>query len=440
MVPAEAVAVVVLKRLSQAVADGDPVHAVIRGSGINYDGRTNGIAAPSGVAQAALVRQVHDRFGIDADEVTHVVAHGTGTRLGDPVEVNALNDAFRGRTEGTGYCALTSTKANLGHSFAASGVVSLISLVLALRHRTLPASLHVEEQNEFIEWAGSPFYVNRATRPWESPDGGPLTGAVSAFGLSGTNAHLVVSQYAAEPAPANAPAAAAAPYHLLLVSARTEDALRERIGDLVRVLADEAADIGAVAYTLMAGRRHLDHRVAVIAADRAEALERLRAAAEGERSPAVVRGQVPRGFEGTPAIRRYGEELVTRRRDPLETLQALADLYCQGYDLDWGGLYDAAPRRVNLPGYPFARDTYRLGGPVTAVPQKPQAVQGQAPAEAARAADGAPAASGTPRPAGSNMAGLRRRLLAGPAAPTTAPVTADSASGGAGRNGSRADR
>ncbi|MBM9440197.1 methyltransferase, partial [Streptomyces bryophytorum] len=436
MVPAEAVAVVVLKRLSQAVADGDPVHAVIRGSGINYDGRTNGIAAPSGVAQAALVRQVHDRFGIDADEVTHVVAHGTGTRLGDPVEVNALNDAFRGRTEGTGYCALTSTKANLGHSFAASGVVSLISLVLALRHRTLPPSLHVEEQNEFIEWAGSPFYVNRATRPWESPDGRPLTGAVSAFGLSGTNAHLVVSQYAAEPAPA----AAAAPYHLLLVSARTEDALRERIGDLVRVLADEAADIGAVAYTLMAGRRHLDHRVAVIAADRAEALERLRAAAEGERSPAVVRGQVPRGFEGTPGIRRYGEELVTRRRDPLETLQALADLYCQGYDLDWGGLYDAAPRRVNLPGYPFARDTYRLGGPVTAVPQKSQAARGQAPAEAARAADGAPAASGTPRPAGSNMAGLRRRLLAGPAAPTTAPVTADSASGRAGRNGSRADR
>ncbi|MFF8597223.1 beta-ketoacyl synthase N-terminal-like domain-containing protein [Streptomyces sp. NPDC015220] len=408
MVPAEAVAVVVLKRLSRAVADGDPIHAVIRGSGVNYDGRTNGIAAPSGVAQAKLVRQVHDRFGIGADEVTHVVAHGTGTRLGDPIEVNALNDAFRDRTERKGYCALTSTKSNLGHSFAASGVVSLIGLVLALRHRTIPASLHVEEQNEFIEWADSPFYVNRATRAWKTADGAPLTGAVSAFGLSGTNAHLVVSEYRAEAVPA-----APAPYHLLLVSARTEDALRERIEDLVRLLGDEDTELGSVAYTLMAGRRHFDHRVAVIAADRSEALELLRGAAAGERSPVVVRGAVPRGFEGTHAIRQYGEELITRRRDVLETLQALADLYCQGYTLPWGRLYDTPPRRVRLPGYPFARETYRLGGPVSARPASPVApVKGPTATEP-------PATPGTTRPTGSSMAGLRRRLLAGPAAPTT---------------------
>ncbi|WP_327320425.1 SDR family NAD(P)-dependent oxidoreductase [Streptomyces sp. NBC_01235] len=418
MVPAEAVAVVVLKRLSQAVADGDPVHAVIRGSGINYDGRTNGIAAPSGVAQAKLVRQVHDRFGIGADEVTHVVAHGTGTRLGDPIEVNALGDAFRGRSERTGYCALTSTKSNLGHSFAASGVVSLISLVLALRHRTIPASLHVEEQNEFIDWADSPFYVNRATRAWETADGAPLTGAVSAFGLSGTNAHLVVSEYRAETVPA-----APAPYHLLLVSARTEAALRERIEDLVRVLGEETADLGSVAYTLMDGRRHFDHRVAVIAADRAHALDLLRGAAAGERSPVVVRGAVPRGFEGAHAIRSYGEELITRRRDPLETLQALADLYCQGYTLPWGGLYDVPPRRVSLPGYPFARETYRLGGPVCARPAPAAAPAAEPVATEPPATE----ATGTTRPSGSSMTGLRRRLLAGPAAPTTVTAGAGSA-------------
>ncbi|GHG44936.1 hypothetical protein GCM10018980_23300 [Streptomyces capoamus] len=445
MVPAEAVAVVVLKRLSQAVADGDPVHAVIRGSGINYDGRTNGIAAPSGVAQAKLVRQVHDRFGIAADEVTHVVAHGTGTRLGDPVEVNALNDAFRDRTGRKGYCALTSTKSNLGHSFAASGVVSLISLVLALRHRTIPASLHVEEQNEFIEWADSPFYVNRATRAWESADGAPLTGAVSAFGLSGTNAHLVVSEYRAEAVPA-----APAPYHLLLVSARTEDALRERIEDLVRVLGDEDTELGSVAYTLMAGRRHFDHRVAVVAADRSDALELLRGAVAGERSPVVVRGVVPRGFEGSHAIGQYGEELITRHGERPEELQALADLYCQGYALSWGGLYAVPPRRVALPGYPFARETYRLGGPVSARPAPPVAPAPAAPVEpvapvapvatvtatATAEPPAVPAAPATTRPTGSSMAGLRRRLLTGPAAPTT--VT--SGAGPAGVNGRREQR
>ena len=155
MVPGEAVAVVVLKRLSQAEADGDPIHAVIRGSGINYDGKTNGITAPSGASQSSLLRDVYERHGVNPEEVEYIVTHGTGTRLGDPVEVNALYEAFKAYTQRQGFCALTSSKTNFGHTLAASGLVSLIGLVQSLRHGIIPASLHCAEDNDYIDWQAS---------------------------------------------------------------------------------------------------------------------------------------------------------------------------------------------------------------------------------------------------------------------------------------------
>src|SRR3984957_8293534 len=227
MVPAEAVAVVVLKRLSQARVDGDPIHAVIRGSGINYDGKTNGITAPSGASQASLLREVYDRCRVNPEAIEHVVAHGTATRLGDPIEVNALVETFKSYTRRQGFCALTSSKTNFGHALAASGLVSLIGLVQSLRHQAIPASLHCEEESDYIDWQASPFYVNKAKRSWpEKPDGQSRLGAVSAFGISGTNAHVVVESYRQPPAdPFKAPC------YLLVVSAKTEAALRTRVDD-----------------------------------------------------------------------------------------------------------------------------------------------------------------------------------------------------------------
>ncbi|WP_217563249.1 polyketide synthase, partial [Paenibacillus sp. GbtcB18] len=146
MVPGEAAAVVVLKRLSKAEADGDRIYAVIQGSGVNYDGKTNGITAPNGVSQSNLIKGIHEQYQVNPEEIEYIVTHGTGTKLGDPVEINALNEAFKGRTEKQRYCALTSTKTNFGHTLAASGLVSLISLVQALRYETIPASLHCETE------------------------------------------------------------------------------------------------------------------------------------------------------------------------------------------------------------------------------------------------------------------------------------------------------
>ncbi|HXO67942.1 MAG TPA: SDR family NAD(P)-dependent oxidoreductase, partial [Bradyrhizobium sp.] len=373
MVPAEAVAVVVLKRLSQAEADGDPIHAVIAGSGINYDGRTNGITAPSGVSQAALLKSVYDTYGIDPGAIDYVVAHGTGTALGDPIEVNALTEAFKAYTNKTGYCALTSTKSNFGHGLASSGVVSLIALVQALRHQTIPASLHCERESSHILWANSPFIVNKANKPWPRKMAGKRVGTVSAFGMSGTNAHIVVQGYDRE----TAAVPARAPCYLLALSARTEAALAERIADLAAVLErEDAPDLARVSYTLLDGRHHLAHRCAVVVRGRDDALHLLRQAGGKERLPNLFRGTVARQFAPQTALQGYGQTLLAQAR-PLrgdaqkykDALHALADLYCQGYEFDWAALYGAEPpQRINLPTYPFARERYWVAEGAAAVP------------------------------------------------------------------------
>ena len=308
LVPGEAVAVVVLKRLSQAEADGDPIHAVISGSGVNYDGRTNGITAPNGVAQTDLLNTVYERFRIDPAEIEYIITHGTGTRLGDPVEISALDDAFKTAWPNTaqalkaGYCALTSAKTNFGHTFAASGLVSLIALVQAIRHRTIPSSLNCEQDSDYVNWQESPFYVNKQARPWTSAR---RTGAVSAFGMSGTNAHMVVRSYEpeADPGPVRTP------YYLLVLSARTPDALQRKISDMVAFLENgEAHDLARISYTLSEGRWHFRQRCAIVVRDCDDAVQVWRQAVKTPNAthPNLLRGEVPRGFHGPTRHARAG--------------------------------------------------------------------------------------------------------------------------------------
>jgi acyl transferase domain-containing protein/aryl carrier-like protein/SAM-dependent methyltransferase len=364
LVPGEAVAVVVLKRLAQAEADGDTIHAVICGSGVNYDGKTNGITAPSGVAQAELLNAVYERCRIDPAEIEYVIAHGTGTRLGDPVEIQALEEAFNahGGRRGNATCALTSVKTNFGHTFAASGLVSLIALVQAMRHRTIPASLNCEQDSDYVDWQASPFYVNKQARPWTKER---RLSAVSAFGMSGTNAHMVVGSY---DAPGDS-AAVQAPFYLLALSARTPEALRRKVDDMVAFLQHgEAHDLAGISYTLLQGRWHFRQRCAIVVQDRDDAIQVWRQMAE---TPTVARpnllcGEVSRGFTARPAMHELGLELLERCRidaeqpDPeresyREDLLTLAELYCQGYELPWERLFPPGMRRVGLPTYPFAR-------------------------------------------------------------------------------------
>ncbi len=273
-VDSDGVGVVALKRLRDARADGDAIRAVIRASGVNNDGGSRvGFTAPRVATQARLIRSVLERAGLTADRIGCLEAHGTATPLGDPIEVEALIEAFRTTTAEAGYCALGSIKSNFGHANAAAGVAGLLKVVLALEHRQIPPSLHFERPNPAIRLEGSPFFVNTTLRPWE-PRGGRRRAGVSSFGMGGTNAHAIVE----EAPPAAAPEPPARPWQLLVLSARTPAALDAATRRLAAHLARHPAlSLADAAFTLQNGRRAFEHRRAVLARDADEAVAALEA-------------------------------------------------------------------------------------------------------------------------------------------------------------------
>src|SRR5215213_6652776 len=292
MVSGNGLGIVVLKRLEDALRDGDRIEAVIRGSAINNDGAAKiGYTAPSVEGQAAVIAEAQTIAGVTADSISYVEAHGTATPLGDPIEVSALTRAFRASTKQRGYCALGSVKSNIGHLDAGAGVAGLIKTVLALKHRELPPSLHYQTPNPEIDFANSPFYVNASLRPWER-NGAPRRAGVSSFGMGGTNAHVIVEE-APEPEPGSASKRA---WQVLPLSAKTKGGLEAITNNLSAHLArstDELADVG---YTLSVGRRAFSQRRVVLCRDREQALAALRGEDEAhvltgvtrERHPSVV--------------------------------------------------------------------------------------------------------------------------------------------------------
>jgi non-ribosomal peptide synthase protein (TIGR01720 family) len=265
---------VVLKRLEDALADGDNVIAVIRGSAINNDGAAKvGYTAPSVEGQAEVISEAQSLAGVPAETITYVEAHGTGTELGDPIEIAALNRAFRaGGATGTGFCAIGSVKTNIGHLDAAAGVTGFIKTSLALEKGEIPPSLHFESPNPAIDFAGSPFSVASKLTKWPTSDGFPRRAGVSSFGIGGTNAHVVMEQ--APPRHPSAPPSRTA--QLLVLSARTETALAAMAQRLAAHLdAHPEQPLADVAWTLQQGRRGFAHRMAVVAPDRAAAVRAL---------------------------------------------------------------------------------------------------------------------------------------------------------------------
>jgi acyl transferase domain-containing protein/NADP-dependent 3-hydroxy acid dehydrogenase YdfG/acyl carrier protein len=270
------IGVVALKRLADARAGGDAIRAVIKGSAVNNDGSLKvSYTAPSVEGQAEVIAAAQAIAGVDPATIGYVEAHGTGTSLGDPIEIAALAKVFREATAARAFCAVGSVKTNVGHLDAAAGVAGLIKTVLALEHRQIPPSLNFAQPNPAIDFAASPFRVNAALCDWPA-DGAPRRAAVSSFGVGGTNAHLIL-----EEAPAPPPAAAPArPWQLLLLSARSAEALEAATDNLADHLADrpalDAAGLADVAHTLHAGRTVFRHRRALVARDAADAAEALR--------------------------------------------------------------------------------------------------------------------------------------------------------------------
>ncbi|HSF38970.1 MAG TPA: condensation domain-containing protein [Thermoanaerobaculia bacterium] len=285
-VPGSGAGVVLLKRLAEALADRDTIHAVILGSAVNNDGAGKaGFTAPGVESQIQAIGEALALAGVDPDRVGYVEAHGSGTPLGDPIEIEALTRAFRASTERRSFCAVGSVKSNFGHTSAAAGVAGLLKTVQALKHRQIPPSLHFEAPNPLLRLDESPFYVNARLRDWPA-NGAPRRAGVNSLGLGGTNAHVVL-----EEAPAATPGSESRPWQLLLLSARTGPALEAASARLAHWLRESPeADLADVAHTLRVGRHSFAHRRALVCRSREEAVAGLAQAAEGGVAPGSGRG------------------------------------------------------------------------------------------------------------------------------------------------------
>lgn len=281
----EGCGVVVLKRLSDALADGDRILALIRGSAVNQDGPSSGLTAPNGPAQTSVIREALADGGIAPQQVSYVETHGTGTSLGDPIEVQALAAAYCGGRGRSNPLPIGALKSNIGHLEGAAGVAGLIKVVLALQNREIPASLHLKTPNPFIAWDELSVKVITELTPWEA-SGGPLIAGLSSFGFSGTNAHVIVEQ---APLREAVRPAAERPRHLLTLSARSEQALHALFARYAEYLESQAGDeIGDLCYTANAGRAHQPYRVAILAESAPDLRAKLATLAAGGASAAGI--------------------------------------------------------------------------------------------------------------------------------------------------------
>ncbi|MEK6278976.1 MAG: aminotransferase class III-fold pyridoxal phosphate-dependent enzyme [Acidobacteriota bacterium] len=283
------VGLVLLKPLSAALADGDSIRAVIKGSAINNDGAMKvGYTAPSVEGQAAVIAEAQAMAGVHPDTISYIEAHGTATSLGDPIEIAALTQAFRAQTDRKQFCAIGSVKSNIGHLDTAAGVTGLIKTVLALENEELPPSLHYEKPNPEIDFEQSPFFVNARLSRWGRKANEPRRAGVSSFGIGGTNAHVIVEE---APLVSSSEAAPVNDWQVLLLSARTATSLQAAKQQLAKHIEQHPAqNLADIAYTLQVGRRMFAQRAAVICRDRAEAVAGLRGE---EFARAVAGAQLP---------------------------------------------------------------------------------------------------------------------------------------------------
>ncbi|WP_437627952.1 amino acid adenylation domain-containing protein [Sorangium sp. So ce1151] len=362
--PGEGVGCVLLKPLSRALRDGDPIHGVIRGVAVNHGGRSTGYTVPSARAQAALIKAALARAGVPAGSIGYIEAHGTGTPLGDPIELEGLNEAFQGAAEPGFSCPIGSLKSNIGHLEAAAGVAGLTKVLLQMKHGEIAPSLHAEALNPNIDWKATPFFVQQRPAPWERatvevdgrPQVLPRRAGISSFGAGGANAHVIVEE---------APEVAPRPPHegpqIFVLSAREEERLRAYAARIAAFLrGGDDVDLADLAYTLQVGREPMGERLALIAGDREALVRGLEAFAAGD-DAAVLRGRarsddralLPGDDED---VRSLVAQWIGKGR-----LQQVARLWVAGAEIDWEALpRPFVCRRISLPTYPFARERYWL--------------------------------------------------------------------------------
>ncbi|HEX2925663.1 MAG TPA: amino acid adenylation domain-containing protein [Ruminiclostridium sp.] len=329
--------IVVLKRLDDAIADGDCISAVIKGSAINNDGALKvGYTAPRIDGQAGVIMEAQAKAGIDPETITYIEAHGTGTPLGDPIEIEALRQAFSKKTDKKGFCAVGSAKTNIGHLDSAAGVTGFIKTVLALRNRMIPPSLNYSKPNPKIDFENSPFFVNTELKEWKNTSN-PLRAGVSSFGIGGTNAHVVL-----EEAPAVIDEKREHKDCLLVFSAKTNSALDRLTADFAKHLKTNTdINMADAAYTLQIGRKEMEFRRFLVCTSREDAIEALESM-QSHRVYSSLDGQS------------VSNDRFDETRLESYTLQEIGQFWLSGVKIDWNRLCSGQKlKRIPLPAYPF---------------------------------------------------------------------------------------
>ena len=348
-VPGEGVGAVLLKPLQQAIADGDQVYAVIKGSSVNHGGATNGFTVPNPNAQADLIKKALEHAAVDPRTISYIEAHGTGTSLGDPIEITGLTKAFSHYTKDKQFCAIGSSKSNIGHLEASAGIAGLTKLLLQLKYKTLVPSLHSEVINRNIRFENTPFYIQKELGTWNSNDT-LRRGAISSFGAGGSNAHVIVEEFISVKKEITA-----APV-LIVLSAKSEERLRVYAGNIADDVLQNKNAITEIAYTLQVGREAQDWRLAFVAKSVEEIIIKLKDFSEGKQElnygnskKAKKTELVPEGDEGKEYIKTLLKEA---------DLEKLEKLWMQGTKIDWKALYENCPQRISLATYPFEPKRY----------------------------------------------------------------------------------
>ena len=371
-IPGEGVGVAILKRLSDAERDGDAIYGVIKGSAINHGGKTNGYTVPNPQAQANVIQTALQHSGIDPQDISYIEAHGTGTKLGDPIEITALSKAFyhnQTPEEKTyGFCRIGSAKSNIGHCESAAGIAGVTKVLLQMKHQSIVPSLHSKVLNPHIDFERTPFVVNQTLMPWQPSAKNnqtvPRMAGISSFGAGGSNAHILIEEYRkAERIESDIDISA------LVFSARTHEQLKTKLNDFCKFIESDAAQNLSwrdIAYTLQTGREAMDERFACVLPRQIEdptdyVRQRLTAYVENEQLDNDCFYASIKRHRETVALFKQDEDLQTTITQWLtkKRWDKLLDLWVKGLPMAWDQLYpEALPQKVHLPTYPFAKDRY----------------------------------------------------------------------------------
>ncbi|SDD51938.1 polyketide synthase PksN [Paenibacillus sp. CF095] len=375
-VPGEGVGSILLKPLSKAIEDRDQIYGVIKGSAINHGGKTNGYTVPNPNAQASMIRRAIKDANVDARQFSYIEAHGTGTALGDPIEITALTKAFEDQTVDKQFCAIGSVKSNIGHLESAAGIVGVTKVLLQMKHGKLVPSLHSSELNPNINFEKTPFKVQHELEEWKRPvieqDGAkkevPRLAGISAFGAGGSNAHLVIEEYIPEQKSEVASIITTDNPTVIVLSGKEEENLKERARQLLRQIRLEKyedCDLADIAYTLQVGREAMEVRLGTTVASIQELEQKLNGYLTGEDEvEELYVGRVLREKD-TLAIFKADDDLQKAIDSWISKgkFGKLLGFWVKGLDMNWESLHTGkTPKRISLPTYPFAKERYWISG------------------------------------------------------------------------------